>query len=187
MPSLVNASPFSSWVRFMSISRRYFALGAAFALTLLEAGAAYAHDTYPSSLASELPMPCVPQCTICHKDNLGGFGTINKAFGKAMQADGLSYLPFTLDTAIAKMKTAPVDSDGDGVTDLDELMAGTDPNDASAVDLCGQTAAKYGCGAHIATIPERDGSAPIAALLTAVVLGAAAHRSVRRKRERRSR
>jgi hypothetical protein len=87
----------------------------------------------------------------------------------------------TLQPALTALETAGTDSDGDGTPDVMELRVGQDPN--GTVDLCSQAAlaARYGCGAHIASAPEHDGTAPICALLTAVVLGAAAHRSRRRR------
>src|SRR5262245_15668574 len=49
---------------------------------------AAANPAFPSALQSILHMPCLPQCTVCHRDNIGGIGTLkfitNKA-GMAMQ------------------------------------------------------------------------------------------------------
>ena len=167
----------------MSICRQLSTFGAAAALLLLSPARAHAHSTFPTLIAANLDMPCVPACTICHKDTLGGFGTVNEPFGKAMQGAGLNFIEPTLGPALAKLEQEQIDSDGDGESDIAELREGRDPN--GKIDLCGQAAlaARYGCGAHIATPPtQRDSSAAVGALLTALVLGASLHRSARRKR-----
>lgn len=167
----------------MSISKHLSATCLASALFAYSA-LGQAHSTFPTLIASELDMPCVPACTICHKDTLGGFGTVTEPFGKAMQADGLNFTEPSLSPALKKLEEAGTDSDGDGVGDVAELRVGQDPN--GDVDLCGQAAlaARYGCGAHIATPPGRDTSATLSALFTVLVLGASVHRSRRRARKR---
>ena len=142
-----------------------------------------AHNTYPQELADQLNMPCVPQCTICHRDNLGGFNTVVEPFGRAMQGVGLTFFPPTLAPAVNQLEADMTDSDGDGTSDILELRAGQDPN--GDIDLCSIKSPQYGCGAHIAAAPTPDHSGAIAALFIACVLGASAQRGARRRRARR--
>ena len=167
----------------MSTSRRLAAWCVA-GVALLYGATGQAHSTFPTLIQNDLNMPCTPACTICHRDNLGGFGTVSQPFGKAMQADGLLFIEATLSPALNKLEAAGTDSDGDGVGDIEELRAGQDPN--GDLDLCSQAAlaARYGCGAHIAPSPGRDSGACLSALLTALLLGASLHRSARRSRAR---
>lgn len=138
----------------------------------------HAHNTYPQQLADLLNMPCVPQCTICHRDNLGGFNSIVEPFGIAMQKAGLTFFPPTLEPAVKQLEAEMVDSDGDGVGDILELSAGADPN--GMIDLCAIQTPRYGCGAHIARSPTSNHAGEIAALFVASVLCASARRRVRR-------
>jgi hypothetical protein len=147
-----------------------------------------AHSTFPTLIQTELGMPCTPACTICHKDTLGGFGTVTTAFGKSAQLSGLNFTEASVRPAFDKLEAANTDSDGDGIGDIVELRAGQDPSGSE--DLCSQAAlaARYGCGAHIAPLaPDRGSGGLLGALLTALVLGANLQRANRRARERRSR
>jgi hypothetical protein len=62
---------------------------------------------------------------------------------------------------------AVVDSDEDGMGDVEELRNGRDPNVAGAKDICGPT---YGCGARVAPRGRIDGLALGAALAVAGAL-----------------
>jgi hypothetical protein len=169
----------------MSISKHLPAACLAAALALFSAHG-QAHSTFPTLIAAELDMPCVPACTICHKDTVGGFGTVTEPFGKAMQADGLFFTEASLSPALKKHEAAGTDVDGDGEGDVAELRVGQDPN--GTIDLCSQAAlaARYGCGAHIATPPAQcDTGATLSALFTVLVLGASLHR-VRARSARRA-
>ena len=169
----------------MSISKHLSAVCLASALLSFSA-LGQAHSTFPTLIASELDMPCVPACTICHKDTLGGFGTVTEPFGKAMQADGLFFTEASLSPALKKHEAAGTDVDGDGVGDIAELRVGQDPN--GNLDLCSQAAlaARYGCGAHIASPPPQNTGATLSALFTVLLLGASLHRSRRARRARRA-
>ena len=45
---------------------------------------AQATESYPDVLQQELEMPCVPSCTVCHRDANGGIGTVTTLFGQSM-------------------------------------------------------------------------------------------------------
>jgi hypothetical protein len=136
---------------------------AAWGAVLLGVCAAGASPTYPAAIKDDLKtlnaadMPCTPPCTICHRDALGGRGTVIKPFGLAMIENGLVFQDTdALARALAALKASGVDSDGDGVTDIDELSAGHDPNVSGPAALC-VSLPRYGCGASVA--PDRPAGA----------------------------
>lgn len=99
---------------------------------LLVAAPALASSNYPSEVKTHLEAAAIPQCTICHDTNAGGFGTVNQPFGVALMDNGLvSGDVEALGTALDAVEAAGTDSDGDGVGDVDEVRAGADPNDGA--------------------------------------------------------
>ena len=138
-------------------------------------GASSASPDYPGLIQRDLSMPCAPPCTVCHRDNRGGLGSVAQPFGRAMMAAGLRFFaPQTIDPALTELEAQHTDSDGDGQGDVLELSAGRDPN--GDLDLCGLTP-RFGCGAQIAPQPPDSGLGLLAAILTGVALGVAAQRS----------
>jgi MYXO-CTERM domain-containing protein len=99
----------------------------------LGAGSALASPSYPTDLQDHLKIANAPSCTLCHTTPSGGVGTAHQPFGDSIYGAGcrLEDVP-TLLAALDTLKTNKTDSDGDGVTDIDELIAGTDPNVADA-------------------------------------------------------
>jgi hypothetical protein len=130
---------------------------------------ALASPTFPDEIARVLDMPCVPQCVLCHTTNLGGYGTALTPFAAAMVSKppkGSKLQPAHTDSvapALAALTDQKIDSDHDGVTDVDELKAGTNPN-GEAVELCSDIG--YGC-ARVAPrgTPSTTALAAIAAVL----------------------
>ncbi len=107
------------------------------------AGTAAATAELPAAIASTLGTTRVPPCAVCHFNGVTGAGTVTTAFGKSMRSRGLRPNDVaSLNAALDRMAADRVDSDGDGVTDVDELKAGTDPNGGGA----GFEPPVYGCG-----------------------------------------
>ena len=153
-------------------------------LLTLTANVAWARSEYPAQVQAASGSPCVPRCALCHEDEAGG--TVNRPFGITAKSYGLGQGQdqpgggITVAEVIAQMKTDATDSDHDGVGDIAELAAGTDPNAPGDVSLCGPL---VGCGAHIAPAPASgDGGGAWAvalAALAALVVIAAARREMR--------
>jgi hypothetical protein len=111
--------------------------------TLLAAGLAQASSNYPAEVRAHLGLNYTPDCTLCHNVPSGGYGTVTTPFGTSMRARGLVAQNIrSLDTALDALAAEKTDSDGDGVPDIDELKAGTDPNAAGGGAVPPPT---YGC------------------------------------------
>lgn len=111
--------------------------------TLIAGGAVHASSTYPGEIRAHLGLSSTPDCTLCHNVPSGGYGTVTTPFGTSMRARGLvaQSIP-SLDTALDALAAEKTDSDHDGVPDIDELKAGTDPNVAGGGAVPPPT---YGC------------------------------------------
>jgi hypothetical protein len=111
------------------------ALGLGLAVSLL-AGRAAASKTFPEALRQKLELPQVAGtgmgCQLCHQDDTGGLMTATKPFGRALIQAGVqaTNVPSLL-SALTQLKTDGHDSDRDGMSDIAELKAGTDPNVAA--------------------------------------------------------
>jgi hypothetical protein len=103
------------------------------------ASAAWAREQFPGIVATTLEgsQPAhVPPCSVCHLGGKTSGATVFTPFAWAMRLRGLSGSTSSVRAAILKVQSDGVDSDGDGVTDADEIIRGTDPNSAGgATDL----------------------------------------------------
>ena len=101
---------------------------------------------YPKYLQSAADAPCLPHCNLCHRDDNAGSGTVDRPFGKSLQQVGHLGGGGKSDVtrSVGEIRTQKTDSDGDGVSDIDELSAGEDPNYAGDGSLCGP---RVGCSA----------------------------------------
>lgn len=132
-------------------------------LMVLIAVPAWASDTYPAAIQNKYSLAAPPpeSCSLCHTNGITGVGTVNTPFGRSMRMRGLvSQEVASLNAALDALAAASVDSDGDGVTDVAELMAGTNPNvgpsgTGGGAGGGGGTVVpppRYGCGAEV--VPE---------------------------------
>jgi hypothetical protein len=96
---------------------------------LLSASSVHAEPDFPAAIQTAAGIPCEPPCTLCHTTSPGTLQTATKAFAITLLGSGLLPThPETMTAAVATLRTKKVDTDGDGVIDVDELAAGTDPS-----------------------------------------------------------
>jgi MYXO-CTERM domain-containing protein len=103
------------------------------ALALTAPALAWATPDFPAAIARDLQLSAPPPCTICHATDAGGSGTVVKPFGKYLVSRGL--VPFdeaSLARALAAAAGENHDSDGDGISDIEVLRRGLDPNGSAA-------------------------------------------------------
>jgi hypothetical protein len=113
-----------------------------FLVAFLGARMAGATLNFPGAVQRDLNLSYSPQCSLCHSGGQTGNGTVGTPFGKSMKARGMvASDENALKAALDQMTQEKVDSDGDGVSDIDELEQGTDPNVRGA----GQDPPSYGC------------------------------------------
>jgi hypothetical protein len=100
---------------------------------------ALASTTFPEALRKKLGLAEIagpaPGCRLCHQTDAGGIKTATKALSRSLQAAGVAgaNVPSLL-AGLEALEADGTDSDRDGVSDIDELEAGTDPNVALSDD-----------------------------------------------------
>lgn len=113
---------------------------------LLVGAPALATPSFPSTVQQQLQLDAAPTCGLCHGGDQPGAPLWG--VGLALQQRGLvAFDDASLEKALERLAADATDTDADGVSDVDELRAGTDPNVASGSS---QPHLAYGCGAEAA-------------------------------------
>jgi hypothetical protein len=154
------------------------------ALTLvLVACPAAASPTYPGTIESELKIRSLPVpgqgCLLCHQTESGGANTVVQPFGRSMRTLG-TYGGNNTGSLVSALRAADAqgtDSDGDGMSDVDELRARRDPNVPQATADGGIVTPpeqppllETGCAVRMATGERAPQRAPLPATLVAASL-----------------
>lgn len=145
-------------------------------VSLLVPANALALGSFPGQIKDHLGLSAAPQCNLCHGSVSGG-GPMVQPFGLAMVAAGLTISGgSTLTSALDKLQQNGTDSNGNGVPDIAELIAGTNPNPD-------KTPIEYGCGGQIASRSPRGWGPSLAGILTFLfVLTRRSRETIRRSR-----
>jgi MYXO-CTERM domain-containing protein len=124
---------------------------------------AQAKDEFPSEIAGDLKLSYQPPCSVCHIDGNTGSSTPITPLALSLRSRGLNGENSSLVSAFGKLESDAVDSDGDGITDVAELKAGTDPNSSANGSIENDQEPGYGCGG---TAPQGRSAPGAAGVLT---------------------
>jgi hypothetical protein len=130
----------------MMLARLSLVLGLAVLTTLGWASVAQAKDEFPSQIQADVPLTYEVPCSVCHIKGNTGAATPITPFALSLRARGLTGENNTLKAALTLADTDAVDSDGDGVSDIQELKNGTDPNSSANSSIVDDQEPGYGCG-----------------------------------------
>lgn len=156
-------------------------------VTLATTRPASATARFPSQIyyhlySSYTVAPYEPPCSVCHLRGSTGPGTAQTPFALSMKAQGLvAGNNSSLLTALDALNRDKVDSDADGIPDIQEIEDDTDPNTPAPVSLTGQPGPNAGCGGgQKANYSGRQPASAIA-LLGSLALVWARRRNTRRQ------
>ncbi len=106
---------------------------------------AHAEEEFPSIVGTDLGLTYQVPCSVCHLAENTGAPTARTPFALSLKARGFADRG-SLTEALDRLKADHFDSDGDGVSDVAELQAGTDLNSPADANLMNASEPGYGCG-----------------------------------------
>lgn len=129
------------------------------------------YHLYADTIKTAKVNPYLPPCSLCHTRGSTGPGTAQTPFALSAKARGLVASDTNLlNIALDAMLRDEVDSDGDGVPDIQELYDGTDPNTPADVSFASESGPNSGCGGNTKQRSPRAAGVPILGLLLLPVL-----------------
>ncbi len=144
----------------------------AFALAVLTccfSSTGFAKRQFPGLIQRDLSLSYEVPCSVCHLKGNTGSSTAGTPFALSLRDRGLSGDSNSLSSALSRLQTDGVDSDGDGIPDVTELRAGTDPNSSANARIIDDQEPGYGCGGS-APRGSGDGGPTLGALGLLVLL-----------------
>jgi MYXO-CTERM domain-containing protein len=106
---------------------------------------AHAEPGFPRIIETDLGLTYQVPCSVCHVAENTGAPTAHTPFALSLKARGFAD-GSSLTGALNRLKADNFDSDGDGVSDVAELEAGTDPNSSGDANIENTSEPGYGCG-----------------------------------------
>ena len=97
--------------------------GPVFLAAALGTSGAAASSRFPAVIQASLGLDAEPPCTLCHQTDRGGENTTTQPFGRTMQEFGaVKKNDSALIRALQQVDAEGIDSDGDCIPDIDELV-----------------------------------------------------------------
>jgi hypothetical protein len=146
MMELPRLGPLALLGSIMDNTDQRLTLGLLALCSLLWSSLAQAKPEFPNEVRSVLGLSYDVPCSVCHIEGNTGGSTAITPFALSLRARGLTDTTQSLSSALNQLETDAVDSDGDGVSDVDELKAGTDPNSSTNTSIVNDQEPGYGCG-----------------------------------------
>jgi hypothetical protein len=128
------------------MAKRRLALALPALLTLGWSFTAFAKPEFPSEIEGKYMLHYHVPCSVCHVDGNTGSSTARTPFALSLRQRGLTGDNKSVSSALDSADTDGVDSDGDGVSDVNEVKAGTDPNTSGNARIDQDQEPGYGCG-----------------------------------------
>jgi Bacterial TSP3 repeat len=126
---------------------------------------AQAKAEFPSDVQRSLGLSYEVPCSVCHIAGNVGSATPITPLALSLSARGMKGDGSSLSSALSKLESDSVDSDGDGTSDIAELKAGTDPNSSANASIINDQEPGYGCGGSAPHGASRPGMAGIGNVL----------------------
>ncbi|HEX2679272.1 MAG TPA: hypothetical protein VHM19_21625 [Polyangiales bacterium] len=142
----------------------------ALGIALAAPAAAHATPNFPDVVEKTVGTAGPPPCSLCHQGDVRNNYSVKTPFGQAVKARGL--VPEdegSLRSALKMLRDEKTDSDHDGVSDIDELVNGDDPNVPG--DQMPGPHPTYGCSVGTPRSRERAGASLAWLGMTILVLG----------------
>jgi len=151
----------------MKLTRQLLTFTLAALATFGFGSVAHAKNEFPSEMQADVPLTYEVPCSVCHIKGNTGAATPITPFALSLRARGLTGQSNTLKSALLRAGSDGVDSDGDGVSDIQELVNGTDPNSSANSSIVDDQEPGYGCGG---TAPKGRAASGLSSAVAAIWL-----------------